>query len=421
MPPDAMTSSFGAATSCARFDSGSGVPQDLRPHIEHLYSTSDAQFERTMGGFIGPSIAEGNQVTAYDNGDQIFPAMLEAIQGARKTITFETYIYWSGDIGRRFADALAERCRAGVRVHVLLDWLGSDRIDKKILSTLDDAGVQVERYHPLRWYSVHRINNRTHRKLLVVDGATGFTGGVGIADVWTGHAQNPSHWRDTHYRVRGPVVAQMQAVFLDNWTKVSGQVLHGEAYFPPLESQGSVRAQMFSSSPSGGADRMRLMYLVAITAAEHSIRLAGAYFVPDARALEALIAARRRGVRVQVITPGEHVDSRTVRRASRARWGALLAADVEISEYQSTMYHRKGLIIDERFVSVGSTNFDPRSFGLNDEANLNVYDQTFAVHQVASFEADLQRARRISYDEWKRRPYRERIGEWAASLLTPWL
>lgn len=393
----------------------------IQHEIEHQYGTGDPQFERSMGGFLGPSIIDGNRVTPYDDGDQIFPAMLDAIARAQVSITFETYIYWSGVIGRRFADALAERHRAGVQVHVLLDWLGSDRIDDAVLETLDAAGVEVRRYHPLRWYTIHRLNNRTHRKLLIVDGAVGFTGGVGIADEWTGHAQDPDHWRDTHYRVEGPVVANMQAVFLANWTKVSGKVLHGETYFPALDVAGPLRAQVISSSPSNGADTMRLMYLMAITAAQRSIRLAGAYFVPDGRALAALIAARGRGVRVQVITPGPHVDSRTVRWASRARWGALLEAGVEIYEFQPTMYHRKGLIIDERFVSVGSTNFDPRSFGLNDEANLNVYDVAFAEQQAASFEADLRRSRPVTYEAWRRRPMLAKVREAMASWLGPLL
>lgn len=389
----------------------------IRHDVERLYPTSDAQFERTMGGLLGPAIVGGNRVEAYDNGDEIFPAMLSAIASARSTINFESYIYWSGDIGRRFAEALAERQRAGVRVHVLLDWVGSNRIDDVVLQTLDEAGVEVRRYHPLRWYALRRMNNRTHRKLLVVDGTIGFTGGVGIADEWTGHAQDPDHWRDTHYRVDGPVVAQMQAVFLDNWTKVSGKVLHGDEYFPPLMNVGTARAQIFSSSPSGGAESMRLMYLMTITAAERSIRLASAYFVPDERTTQALVDAHRRGVQVRIITPGEKIDAEAVRRASRARWGPLLEAGVEIYEYQPTMYHRKGLITDERFVSVGSTNFDPRSFDLNDEANLNVYDPAFAREQAASFDADLQHAKRITYEEWKARPFTTKVWERSTSLM----
>ncbi len=301
--------------------------------------------------------------------------MLEAIRGARRTITFETYIYWSGDIGRTFADALAERARAGVKVHVLLDWVGSAKMDPALLETLEKSGVEVHRYHEPRWYNLGRLNNRTHRKVLVVDGRIGFTGGVGIADKWTGHAQDPEHWRDTHVRAEGPVVAQMQAVFMDNWTKATGRVIHGIDYFPPLTPVGEGAAQMFESSPSGGSESMHLMYLLAITAADRTIHLSSSYFVPDELTTKALVAALRRGVKVQIITPGEDIDTEVVRKASRARWGDLLQAGAEIYEYQPTMFHCKVMVVDSLLVSVGSTNFDNRSFRLNDEANLNVFDQ----------------------------------------------
>ena len=232
------------------------------------------------------------------------------------------------------------------------------------------------------------MNNRTHRKVLVVDGKVGFTGGVGIADAWSGHAQDPDHWRDTHFRAEGPVVAQMQAVFMDNWIKVTGEVLHGAEYFPPLRNAARAAAQMFSSSPEGGSESMQLMYLLAITAAAKSIHLSSAYFVPDDLSLKALVAAARRGVRVQIITPGEHMDAETVRKASRARWGELLEAGVEIFEYQPTMYHCKVMIVDGLWLSVGSTNFDSRSFSLNDEANLNISTRPLPSRQIAIFQQD---------------------------------
>jgi cardiolipin synthase len=232
-----------------------------------------------MGVMLGPQIVDGNRFDALLNGDQIFPSMLKAIRGAQKTVTFETYIYWSEAIGKEFADALSERARAGVKVHVLIDWVGSSKMDQSYLATMKQAGVEVEKYHPLRWYNLGRMNNRTHRKLLIVDGRVGFTGGVGIAGQWTGNAQDQEHWRDSHFRVEGPVVAQMQAVLLDNWTKTTGKVLHGPDYFPALEPAGTGRAQMFSSSPTGGSESMHLMYLLAITAAQRSIHLSSSYFV----------------------------------------------------------------------------------------------------------------------------------------------
>ena len=389
----------------------------VQQQLPRLYSTASPDFERALGSLLGPGIVGGNAVTELLNGDQIFPPMLAAIQGAKKSITFETYIYWSGDIGKQFADALSERARAGVRVHVLLDWVGSANMDESYLTEMQQAGVQIEKFHKPHWYNLARLNNRTHRKLLVVDGQVGFTGGVGIAPQWMGNAQDPDHWRDSHYLVRGPVVAQMQATFLDNWLKVTGKVLHGALYFPPIAPAGAQKAQMFSSSPSSGSESMQLMYHLAITAAERSIDLSVAYFVPDELTQKHLMDALARGVRVRFITPGEHTDTDTVKAASRATWGPLLQAGALIYEYQPTMYHCKVMIVDQLLVSVGSTNFDNRSFRLNDEANLNVYDAAFAKRQTEVFEDDLKRSRRVTYEEWLNRPLREKAHE----KLTGWL
>src|SRR5690606_15894104 len=231
----------------------------VQQQVPRLYNTASPQFERALGTLLGPGIVGGNQVKELLNGDQIFPPMLAAIKAATKSVTFETYIYWSGDIGKEFADALSERARAGVRVHVLLDWVGSAKMDESYLTEMEAAGVEIKKFHKPHWYNLARRNNRTHRKLLVVGELGGFTGGVGIAPEWTGNAQDPGHWRDSHYLVRGPAVAQMQATFLDNWLKVTGKVLHGDAYFPALEPVGGQRAQMFSSSPSSGSESMQLM------------------------------------------------------------------------------------------------------------------------------------------------------------------
>ena len=385
--------------------------------IRRLYSAADPDFGRAMGVLLGPAIVGGNRVEVLLNGHRIFPAMLAAIQNARTSINFESFIYWSGTVGRQFADALAERSRAGVKAHVLLDWVGSNKMDPAQLDEMARAGIEVRRFHQLHWYNLGRMNNRTHSKVLVVDGRVGFTGGVGIADQWAGDAQDPAHWRDTHFRAEGPVVAQMQAVFLDNWIKATGAVLHGPDYFPALKPAGSCPAQMFSSSRSGGSESMQLMYLLAITAAQRSIHLSTAYFVPDRLTLRTLADALRRGVKVQIIVPGEHADAESVRRASRARWGPLLAAGAEIYEYLPTMYHCKVMIVDSLLVSVGSTNFDNRSFQLNDEANLNVYDAGFAERQIGIFQDDLARSRRVSLQEWKNRPRAEKVWERAASLL----
>ncbi|MBD9407332.1 cardiolipin synthase B [Acidovorax sp. ACV02] len=389
----------------------------VQQQLPRLYSAAHPQFERALGSLLGPGIVGGNAVTELLNGDQIFPPMLAAIKSAQKSVTFETYIYWSGDIGKQFADALSERARAGVPVHVLLDWVGSAKMEESYLAEMKAAGVLIEKFHKPHWYNLARLNNRTHRKLLVVDGQVGFTGGVGIAPAWTGHAQDPDHWRDSHYLVRGPAVAQMQATFLDNWLKVTGKVLHGDAYFPPIAAVGTQKAQMFSSSPSSGSESMQLMYHLAITAAERSIDLSVAYFVPDDLTRKLLMDALARGVRVRLVTPGEHTDTETVKAASRATWGELLQAGAEIYEYGPTMYHCKVMIVDQLLVSVGSTNFDNRSFRLNDEANLNVYDAAFAQRQTQVFEDDIRRSRRVTYEAWRDRPLREKVHE----TLTGWM
>jgi len=390
----------------------------VKEQLVHSYGIHDAQFQRTMGVLLGPVILPGNRFATLLNGDEIFPSMLQAIKGAQKTITFETYIYWSGEIGKAFADALSQRSRAGVKVHVLLDWVGSAKMDDALLEEMSAAGVQIRKFHPPHWTHLGRLNNRTHRKLLVVDGQVGYTGGVGIAPEWTGNAQDPAHWRDTHFRIQGPAVAQLQAVFLDNWTKVTGDVVHGPKYFPPLDTVGEHDAQMFSSSPAGGSESMQLMYLLTITAAARSIDLSAAYFIPDELTLRALEEAIRRGVRVRVVVPGNHIDSETVRGASRARWGSLLAAGALIAEYQPTMYHCKVMIVDGLLVSVGSTNFDNRSFRLNDEATLNIMNREFAAQQTGIFEADLAKARPISFEQWSRRPASEKLTEWVSSILS---
>ncbi|WP_300655481.1 phospholipase D-like domain-containing protein [Hydrogenophaga sp.] len=394
-----------------------GGETKVERRIERLYSMDDPRFTHELGVLLGPPFLAGTQAQALLNGDEIFPPMLAAIRSAQVSITFETYIYWSGDIGRAFADALAERARQGVKVHVLLDWVGSAKMDDSLVDLMTQAGVQVERFHPPHWSHLGRLNNRTHRKLLITDGRLGFTGGVGVAPQWTGRGHDPEHWRDTHFQVEGPVVAQMQSVFIDNWIKVTGDVLHGPDYFPALVPVGPALAQMFSSSPSGGSESMQLMYLLAVTAASRSIDISAAYFVPDELTLQALTEALKRGVKLRIVVPGKHIDSDTVRSASRATWGPLLKSGATIAEYEPTMYHCKLMIVDGLLTSVGSTNFDNRSFRLNDEATLNVFDKAFAAAQTATFEADLARAHRVSHAQWQARPAHEKFREWVASLI----
>ncbi|HRO59528.1 MAG TPA: phospholipase D-like domain-containing protein [Burkholderiaceae bacterium] len=385
--------------------------------LAHRYAVADAQFQRAMSSVLTPSLVAGNQVETLINGEQIFPAMLAAIRAARESITLETYIYWSGTIGEEFAVALAERAQAGVRVHVLLDWIGTE-LDEAQLERMRTQGVEIRRYNMPRWDTLARLNNRTHRKLLVVDGRIGFTGGVGIADVWRGDAHGPGHYRDTHFRLEGPAVAQMQSAFIDNWLQATGAVLDSHLYLPELAPAGSSVAQVFTSSPGGGSESMQLMFLMSIASAAESIRLSASYFVPDDAAVAAFVAARRRGVHVQILLPGPHMDMQLVRRASRAHWEPLLEAGAEIYEYQPTMYHVKVMVVDETWASVGSSNFDSRSFSINDEANLNVYDEVFAARQVQVFEDDLRHAKRVTLRQWRARSAWDRTLDLAASILS---
>ncbi|MEP7176613.1 MAG: phospholipase D-like domain-containing protein [Gemmatimonadales bacterium] len=386
--------------------------------VPHLYAIADSQFVRTSGSLLGPGFLAGNRVTALLNGDQAFPAMLEAIRSARETITFESYIYWSSRVGRQFADALAERARAGVRTHVLIDWAGSQKVDEDDVKRMRAAGVEVVMYRPLRFYHLDRLNHRTHRKLLVVDGRVGFTGGLGVADQWLGHAQDKEHWRDSQFQAEGPVVAQLQAAFMDDWFETNGVVLDGPGYFPDLDRAGPELAQVFWSSPAGGNGDLRLMFLLAIAAASSKILIANSYFVPDETTVAMLVEARRRGVDVEIIVPGEILDAQLVRRASRAMWGPMLEAGVRIYEYVPTMYHTKVMVVDDLWVSVGSTNLDDRSFRLNQEANLNIHDRTFGAAQARVFAADRGNSRRITLEEWRRRPMWERVQEWFAGVLS---
>ena len=390
--------------------------KSLSRRLLHRFDIADPQFRREMSVMLGPPVADGNHVAVLQNGAEIFPAMLDAIRAAEQSITFETYIYWSGTIGSELTAALSEKARAGIAVHITIDWAGSVKLEQALLDDLITAGAEVERYRPLHWYRLGRLNNRTHRKLLVVDGRVAFTGGVGIADHWRGNAEDPDHWRDLHFRVEGPATAQFQAAFNDNWMKMTGRVLSGAVYFPELGDAGEMAAQLFIASPAGGAESMHLMYLMIIAAATSTIDLAAAYFVPDPMLIGALIDARHRGVRIRILLPGPHIDSETVRIAAKSTWGPLLREGVEIHLYQPTMMHAKMIVIDALFVSVGSTNFDYRSFRLNDEASLNVFDRNLARELTEVFEGDLRRATTFTYAMWKNRPVRQRIAE---ALIQP--
>ena len=365
-----------------------------RAEIAPLYSAASPEFRQSAGSLLGANFVAGNNVTTLVNGDQIFPAMLRAIRSARKSINFETYVFWDGTIAREFTEALAERARAGVKVHAILDAQGTISMGSENVAKLQEAGVHLVKYHSILWLDPRRFNNRSHRKLLIVDGKVGFTGGVGIADEWTGNATSPEHWRDNHYKITGPVVAQLQAIFMANWLQTGGGVLHGDAYFPPLSPTGPYLAQAIKSSNSNG--NLDLMYLLAIASAQKTLRIENAYFLPDELVRKELIAAARRGAKVEIILPGKHIDQKLVRAASKRHWPELLKAGISIYEYQPTMVHVKLMIVDDTFVSVGSGNFDHRSLSLNDEANLDVLDRDFAAQQTRLFEMDKRHTQRMT-------------------------
>lgn len=368
-----------------------------REEVAPLYSAASPQFRQSAGSLLGPNFVSGNNVTTLINGDQIFPAMLRAIRSAKRSIDLETYIFWNDDIGKQFVGALSERARAGVHVHLILDAQGTRKLGGQNRQQLIAAGAEVENYHPSFLPDPRRYNNRTHRKLLIVDGRVAFIGGVGFADLWAGNAGTTKHWRDNHYRVTGPVVAQLQGSFMSNWLKTHGKVLHGDDYFPPLANTGSMQAQAIRSGPR--YENLDLMYLLGIASAKRTLRIENAYFLPDDLARKQLVNAAKRGVKIEILVPGKKIDNKLVRGASKRHWPELLEAGIKIYEYEPTMLHVKLMIVDDIFVSVGSGNFDNRSIRLNDEANLDVLDRQFAAEQIRFFEMDKRRSHQVSAQE----------------------
>lgn len=393
----------------------------MRYHMRHQFGVRDLAFLQTMHALTGAPLAEGNHVAMLRNGVQIFPSMLEAIRRAKKTINVEFYIYWDGEIGREFAEALAERSRAGVKVNVILDAVGSAGMSQDLVDFLRRNGIDVEWYHPIRWYTLSRVNHRTHRKLLIVDGEIGFAGGVGIADNWLGDADSHDHWRETMVRVEGPVVTQMQFAFMDNWVKSRGELLTGLDYFPKVEPRGECLTQVLKSSPSEGSSTVKLMYIVSIVSARKSVYISSAYFVPDADTVRALEGAVRRGVDVRVIVPGEHTDVPIVRHAGRLAYSRLLRRGIRIFEYLPTMMHAKTMVVDGIWTTIGSTNFDNRSFRLNDEVNVNIYDAGVAAQMEQMFFEDLARCEEITRRRWIRRPWLDKVKERVAGWFKPQL
>ncbi len=369
-------------------------------------------FLRATEAITSSPISHGNDLELLVNGDAIFPAFLETIAAAQRSVNLLTFVYWRGDIARDVADVLIARARAGVEVNVLLDAFGTAKMESQLVRALRDAGVTVARFRPVKPYAFGRLNNRTHRKILVADGTVGMIGGVGIAEEWSGDAQDPDHWRDTHLRVRGPIVRCLQGAFAENWLEATGDVLVGPAYLPPLpRTAGGDPMQLVRSSAGVGDTNVEALYFLAIGCARESLDLAAAYFAPRPAFVEALIDAARRGVRVRILVPGTHIDKGFVRVAGRAVYEQLLAAGVRIWEYAPTMLHTKTLTVDGAWSSVGSVNFDNRSFQLHDEATLCVQSRDFAARLAAQFAIDLDVSEEIREGRWRDRSLPQRARE----------
>jgi cardiolipin synthase len=375
-------------------------------------------FMRTAEALTGAPISDGSEAELLINGDAIFPAILETIAGAERTLNLETYVYWRGDITEDVADAICERARAGVRCKVLLDALGSAMMDNDQFRRMEDAGVQVRRFRPVRPYTLRRLANRSHRRVLVADGTVGMTGGVGIAEEWTGDAEDPDHWRDTHVRITGPIVRGLQGAFAEHWLEATGEVLSGEDYVPHLEEGGDgARMQLVRSRSGVGDTNIESLYYLAIASARESLDLTAAYFVPRPAFTEALADAARRGVRLRILVPGPHIDKEFVRVAGRDSYSELIEAGAEIFEYQPTMLHAKTMVADDTWASVGTVNFDNRSFQLHDEVTLCVWDERFAELLTEQFERDIERSEAIDPERWGARSLRARASETAMRLL----
>ena len=371
---------------------------------------SDPRFAAYVASLVGVPVTQGDAYQVLQNGDAIFPSMLDAINKAKQRISFESFIYSDGEIARLFTAALAAAARRGVQVRIVLDSIGSMDLPRATVKELTDAGVQVVWFNPLASWSLEEVNYRTHRKVLVVDGAVAFTGGVGVADHWRGNARNEDEWRDTQFCVTGPAVRAVEAAFYENWLESGGR--QAPALDPPLPARGAgARSLVVWSNPTSGISNVKLLYLLSLAGARQSLDIQSPYFVLDSSTLDALTVARQRGVRVRILTEGDKTDTKSVKAASRAAYKDLLDAAYEIYEYQPTMMHVKAVIVDRRWSLVGSANFDNRSFELNDEITIAVDDSALASELTKAFEHDLTRSTRLTAAEWRKRPLLNRAFE----------
>ena len=366
------------------------------PSIGVSFSVKSSRFSGDFEKVTGSSWVEGNSIRSLSNGDAFFPPMLAAIRGAEKSITFETFAFVDAPVTQLFSQALAERARAGVPVKMILDNVGSAKAGEQNVKLMRDAGVELYFYHPINFLRARYSNNRTHRKILVVDGKLAYTGGAGFAHAWTGDAHKVEFWRDNQYEVKGPAVAFFQKAFCENWEELTKEQLQGRAYFPELTRAGKMRMQVLYDDPWNTENPIADSVLTAINASRESLILQQAYFVPNRDFREVIIAAARRGVKVQVMVPNQLVDSKPTRYVSQNYWKELLEGGVRIFQYETSMLHSKLLIADDKLTIIGSGNFDNRSFFINDEMNLCLDSPLFAGEQMAMFERDKGCSREVT-------------------------
>ena len=386
--------------------------------FDRSFTIADPAFRRSLDTF-GTSMVPGNTAELLKNGDEIFPAMTKAIREARTSVNLETYIFQPDEAGRQFANAMIEAARRGVEVRLLIDAWGSKLGD--LQGPLEQAGVKWKKYRPLRLFSIYKVGKRTHRKILVVDGKIAFTGGLGISKKWLGNARNSGEWRDTQVRVAGPVVDQMQAIFAEDWTYTTGEILAGEKFYPkPDGRRGAVMAQAIKASRGDASSLAKMLYYVAIKSAAKSIHIQNAYFVPDRQVRDALVEAVRRGVDVKVMVPGRHIDLPMVRLASWLHYGDMLRGGVKIYEYRDTMLHNKTMVVDGLFSTIGSINFDTRSKNRNAEESLAFFDREFAEKVEAMFAEDLKRCDEITLYAFDNRGFAKRVSEVLSYIWEPY-
>jgi cardiolipin synthase A/B len=383
------------------------------PHIPyHIEADGDAgsdHFVHVLESTCQTHLEPGNRVEICTNGDQFYPAMLAAIANARETVTMECYIFKKGEIGSRFIAALAERAKAGVRVTLVMDAIGSFGAIRKAAKPLREAGCRVASYQGFSWYRLGRLNNRTHRELLVVDGTVAFAGGAGVADWWAKPLHGKPMWRDMMARIEGPVVSDIQGVLAENWLECCGEIMTGPETYKPHTPAGSVAGFAIKSSPSDRSTSSRALFQTLVEAADRSVVIATPYFLPDQAFRRAIRRTSQRGVAFIVIVPGSHTDQRWVRLASRRMYGQLLKTGVRIFEYEGGMTHVKALLVDELWAVIGTTNFDNRSFEHNDEVNVAFRDGATTARIAADLEADLRQCREITAESWQHRPLWEKL------------